>query len=207
MRAAARSGTRDRSARLVRAWVTLYTTGLPWAIREDRRQEVASDLAEETMDAVRHGVARDLGRARVRRWLLGVPADIVWRIREAPLYARSATAPRLWVPTSRWSFALLAVVAIGTVGGLVLVGLPLLGGSLGTTTWAGNGPVLFCLAASGIVLGIPIAVPRPGLGAGITGLAAAIGWITTPALWGCWAMAVVAVAVRAYEASDRRPVR
>jgi hypothetical protein len=72
--------TDDRSVDAVRWWVRRYTAGLDPAIRAARRAEIDSDLVEHER------WRRDAGwppariaRERVRRTLVGVPADIGWR--------------------------------------------------------------------------------------------------------------------------------
>jgi hypothetical protein len=65
---------------LVRGWVYFYTSGLPTAVRDARRQEIDSDLWEHE----RHGTlsGRSLAETAVEvlaRLLIGIPADLVWR--------------------------------------------------------------------------------------------------------------------------------
>jgi hypothetical protein len=62
---------------VARSWVSLYTAGVDRAVGERRRREIDSDVWEQLHD-------EDSGRlaaaAVVVRTLLGVPADLTWRI-------------------------------------------------------------------------------------------------------------------------------
>ena len=68
-------GRRARS--LVAAWVRLYTLGLPATVRGDRRDELASDLWEQATEG---DGRRTVGVEIAARALLGVPADLAWRL-------------------------------------------------------------------------------------------------------------------------------
>ena len=69
------------AARLVRGWVRLYTSGLPAEVRDGRREEIDGDLWEQVRDAMEIGrVPRYLRSDVLVRWLLGVPADLSWRV-------------------------------------------------------------------------------------------------------------------------------
>jgi hypothetical protein len=70
--------------RVARAWSSLYTRGLPAAVAERRREELASDLHEHATSA---GAGLALQVAVLGRVLWGIPADLSWR--------RAARAPRL----------------------------------------------------------------------------------------------------------------
>ncbi len=69
------------SVRLARAWVAVYTHGLPVDYRDARRAEISSDLWEHCHDGSVDGLggvdARVLGRV-----IAGMPADIAWRVEE-----------------------------------------------------------------------------------------------------------------------------
>jgi len=68
-------------ASLVRAWVDLYTRGLPAPLRAARRDEVADDLWCQREEAILSGRSvRGLGIEMFLRWLFGLPDDIGWRI-------------------------------------------------------------------------------------------------------------------------------
>ncbi len=82
-------GRRGDGSAVVRGWVAVYTLGLPAAIGARRRSEVAGDLADETVDAVRRGETADLRRRRLVRWFAGIPDDLTWRFVDAPELART----------------------------------------------------------------------------------------------------------------------
>ena len=68
-------------AGLVRAWVRLYTAGLPADVRDERREEIDADLWEQAREAGMLARApSDVRSQIVLRLLLGMPADVTWRI-------------------------------------------------------------------------------------------------------------------------------
>lgn len=202
-----RTIARDHGAALVRGWVALYTLGLPGVLRSRRQQEVEADLAEETLDAIRRATVSDLATRRRIRLILGLPSDIAWRLLDAPAMAADLRIRRAWVPPTRWTMGLLAVAAIGSVGALVIVAAPLLAGSVVPGAWGTAGPAGFALACLGVAIAIPAAVPAPRTGMGIVVIAAGFGFLVAPALAGCWALAVLAVGLRLYQASNGVPRR
>lgn len=198
---------RDDGTALVRAWVALYTVGLPASMRDRRREEIDADLAEETLDAVRRGTVLGLRSRRWHRLVAGIPADLAWRWQDAPNMAARLRVARPWVPPDRWMTALLAVVAVGATGGLALVAIPLLTGAITDAVWAGSAPVAVALAATGVVIGIPITVPAPRGGAAVVIVASVLGMAVSPALWGYWTLAALAVVLRLYQASTSAHLR
>jgi hypothetical protein len=72
---------RSPIAVLVRGWVDLYTRSMPAEVRAARRDEVDDDLWCEHEEALATGrSARSLDADRVLRLLLGIPADVSWRL-------------------------------------------------------------------------------------------------------------------------------
>ena len=68
-------------ATLVRAWVDLYTRGLPAATRAARRDEVEDDVWCQREEAFAVGrSARSLDTEMFLRLLFGMPADVSWRL-------------------------------------------------------------------------------------------------------------------------------
>ena len=130
---------RDDGAAVVRGWVATYTFGLPVEMRRRRRDEVAADLADEALDAVRRREQGTLIRRRMTRLVRGIPADLAWRVLDAPERARDYRVAAMWTPLSRWSLALIAVVAIGTIGALTIVTIPIVTGAAPSSTWSGWG--------------------------------------------------------------------
>jgi hypothetical protein len=169
-------------------------------MRARRRDEIAADLADERADAIRRGRQRDLFSRRLRLLVAGVPDDLVWRLFDAPAMAGPYRTPTAWVPLSRWSFLLLAVVAIGAAGALAIVSVPMLTGHAGTVAWPGIGPAGFALGCLAILTGIPLSVPWPRRGAVVATVGSVVGLLAAPWLWGCWFLALIAVGVRWYQA-------
>ena len=68
-----------------RRWVRLYTRGLAAEVRDGRRDEVDSDLWEQTRES-RTGLL--LALSLFARCLGGLTADISWRIEHAQIGSR-----------------------------------------------------------------------------------------------------------------------
>jgi hypothetical protein len=68
-------------ARLVRRWVDIYTRGLPDDARNDRRDEIDSDLWSQLEEARVVGRSdRSTNSEILVRLLFGLPADVTWRL-------------------------------------------------------------------------------------------------------------------------------
>jgi hypothetical protein len=67
-----------RGARLAQWWVAAYTATAPEAARQDRRAELAADLADQERAAGRPDAA--LSRRIAGRAARGVTADLMWRL-------------------------------------------------------------------------------------------------------------------------------
>jgi hypothetical protein len=75
----------ERSAGLVRRWVALYTRGLPPDAREERRDEIDGDLWSQVHEESQVQRAdASLGGEIFVRLLLGMPADLTWRLEQRP---------------------------------------------------------------------------------------------------------------------------
>ena len=157
MHASRLRGRQGDGSAMVLGWVAVYTAGLPAAMRVRRREEVASDLREESLDAVRRGDAHGLWQ-RSRRLVEGIPADLAWRVFDAPDMAADLRLPMPWIPRTRWSSVLLAIVAIGTAGGLAVVAVPYLAGTA-DGAWAGWFRPGFMVACCGVLVAIPASRP------------------------------------------------
>lgn len=197
-------GRRGDGSAVVRGWVAIYTLGLPAVLRERRRGEVAGDLADETLDAVRRGETTGLRRRRLERWFIGIPDDVVWRLVDAPADARAlrhsvGSAP--WTPVSRLALVLLAIAAIGAGGGLSIMIGTIIEGRRTADTWFGWGPYGFIVACSLVLLAVLLSVPWPrrGLAVGLVGVA--LGMAAAPWIAGCWLVALFALALRWYQAN------
>lgn len=200
MAATRRSARHGDGSAAVRGWVDLYTLGLPRAIRERRRQELHGELAEEWLDAVRRSAQAGLRRQRWGRLVRGIPDDLAWRVSDARRAAAALQGPARWVPLTRWSLALLGIVAIGAGGGFSLVALPYLGGTADPSTWLGWGPFGFMVGSAGILLAVPVAVAWPGRALAIVIPSVAVGVLAAPWLWGCWCLGLMAIVGRHVQA-------
>ena len=195
-------GRRGDGSAAVRGWVRFYTLGLPPAMRERRRSEVAGDLADETVDAIRRGERRGLLWQRITRLVLGIPADLSWRLVDAPVVARDLYGPLPWVPLTRWTLALTAIVAVIAAGGLAIVTLPVVTGQAKPDLWPGWGPIGFAIGSAIVLIGVLASVFWPRFGAGLIVPGALVGLLAAPWLWGSWLLAVIAGGARAYQADS-----
>jgi hypothetical protein len=169
-------------------------------MHERRRAEVAGDLADETLDAIRRGDRRGLFRQRIVRLALGIPADLSWRLIDAPVVARELYGTTPWVPLTRWTLALTGIVATIAAGGLAIVTVPVLTGQARPDLWPGWGPVGFAIGSAVVLVGVLVSVFWPRLGVGLLVPGALVGLLAAPWLWGSWLLAVIAGAARAYQA-------
>jgi hypothetical protein len=101
----------DLARRLVRGWVALYTRGLPADVRMNRSDEIESDLWSHAEDAGSSGETDSaLAKAILTRWVLGVGADLAWRLERGQL------ANRTMERTTTMGTQIIALLAI--VGGV-----------------------------------------------------------------------------------------
>lgn len=71
---------------LVREWVSLYTTGLPGDRKTARREEIDSDLWEQTQDAFDAGRPQQFSAIHLLgRLLLGMPDALFWRMEHSKI--------------------------------------------------------------------------------------------------------------------------
>ncbi len=143
------------SASFVRAWVDLYTKGLPESAAADRRALIEADMWDEAREAEWLGETSGLGRQRLSRLVRGVPADVTWRLEQQRRItkARRRTGMRI----SKGQLAAIGAVTIFyvvmIVGGLAQPGF---------REWAGAGLATFGLCLS--VVGLLLAISRPQAG-------------------------------------------
>jgi hypothetical protein len=120
----------ERSERLVLRWVAFYTRGLPSEVRQDRRDEIADDLWCQRDDAAEAGRDdRSVGGEILARLLLGVPADVGWRLEQ-----RGSGDKRAPVGNPASGSRAAAVLAI--LGGIGWLIWPILQGVYGEAGWA-----------------------------------------------------------------------
>jgi hypothetical protein len=80
---------------LVRFWTTLYTSGMPDALRDARRAEIESDLWESQHDR-RPASDVSVGIHMLLRLVRGLPDDLLWRIELMDLRLKRRRT-RIWV--------------------------------------------------------------------------------------------------------------
>jgi hypothetical protein len=163
---------------LTRWWVRLYTKGLPPEMRDARRAEIESDLWEQGEDATANGSQPDETALEVfGRLLLGVPADVTWRL-QAGLSTRSDRSIKMNESLTMRGFFLAAVaIAIAPA-------------AFGIAIFAGSGEgfhgaeraifgTLQVAAAATMVAGLVLSTRQPGLAIGLV----ALGAICMVVLW------------------------
>lgn len=158
--------------RLVRGWVRLYTAGLPPAVRDGRRAEVASDLWEQECDA---GAVccrpDDTAWQMFSRWLLGISADLSWRFEQMGAHRRAGKIPERSgnMNTLVAQGALLALAVLLTLG-FAAGGVALIAATSSTSQYYPENVILGALGTSGAVIfliGLYITRWRPLLGGGL----------------------------------------
>ncbi len=144
----------DRAVAAIRAWVAVYTKGLPAPMAADRQSLIDGDLGDETEAAEWLGETDGLARQRWSRWLRGVPADITWRVDQQ----RRTTKPRrTHVQISKGQGAAIAVASIYYVA--------LLAGMFAQPSFREWTAMPAASLGMGLcVAGLLIAIPRPRAG-------------------------------------------
>ena len=183
---------RDLSSGVVRAWVGLYTRGLPAALAAERRAEIDADLWEEAVAAFRFGQVDRLPAQRLSRLVRGMPSDITWRLDRARAADTREGGISMRPTPIQWALlaagaAMFGYALIATVPGLL---------TPDPTRWDGWGPYGFAAAAALGLAGIAIAIVRPGVGLVLTIAAAIIAGLAAPWMGPFAAIAVIPAAVR-----------
>jgi len=141
----------DRSVSVIRAWVALYTRGLPEPLAQARRAVINGDLWDEAEAARWLDETSGLPRQRWSRWVRGLPADISWRI----AHSRIPNRPR----RSDMRISKVQLAAIGGVVILYAVMIVLLMAAPSFREWAGMPVATLGLGIS--FVGLLLAIPRP----------------------------------------------
>ena len=165
---------------LTRAWVRLYTKGLPPERRETRRAEIDSDLWEQGYDGESNGNdPQETGLQVLFRLLAGIPADLTWRLQERG--AAKASRDRSIkmnqsLPMRALLIAALMVAAFPLIIGiLVSVGA---NGEMSDSERALFGPAQIIIGGV-IICGLILSRRMPAVGIGLV----AIGVIAISAMW------------------------
>jgi hypothetical protein len=164
-------------ATLVRAWVDLYTRGLPEPARAARRDEVDDDLWCQHEEATAIGRSTSSVNAEMFiRLLFGMPADVSWRVSRG-----GEGGPELEREPSTGARILGLLAILGVVGwGIALVGYIAWGGE---QAWLTAGLLMYItqlvggLGFAGAALGLALSQDRlsvVGAMAGVLGGLAAL---------------------------------
>jgi len=168
----------ERSAQLVRRWVTLYTRGLPRQVREDRRDEIEGDLWSQAHDEGAD-LSEGLGGEILARFLLGIPADLTWRLEQR----RAGRPSRAIERRPQMNTRPISVPAI--FGGICWVIWPIVTEARGDAAWYDSstawlmmltvvvGTWALALALIGLIVAFPDTITAPIAGAGVVAAVAA----------------------------------
>ena len=143
------------SASLVRAWVGLYTMGLPESAAEERRTLIEADLWDEADAAEWLVESAGLGRQRFSRLVRGVPADLIWRLEQQRRITKARRRTGMRISTGQ----LAAIGAVAILQVVLIVGLL---SSAGFREWSGMGLSILGLGLA--MVGVVLAIPRPKAG-------------------------------------------
>jgi len=83
--------------RRVDVWCNFYTRGLPDAVAQQRREELAADVLDQIEWGAAHGIAaRSTAREVAWRAIRGVPSDLLWRRSQLTAMAAVSVASRIF---------------------------------------------------------------------------------------------------------------
>jgi hypothetical protein len=181
----------DPSARMVLAWVGLYTRGLSASVAADRRAELSADLWDEAVVAAATGPPQPVARQRLSRLIRGMPADLIWRLDHRA--GRTSEREIVMRPSIlEWVLLLVAgaMCAYAAVGGVLMLLDPSVG------DWDGWGRYGF--GGGGLVglIGLIVSVARPTLGLMLVAAGMILLAVAAPWLWPFAAFVTVAAFVR-----------
>ncbi|MDX6538583.1 MAG: hypothetical protein QOI71_193 [Gaiellales bacterium] len=166
---------------LIRAWVRLYTRGVPAELRETRRAEIDSDLWEQVHDDQARGRRPPVTTLHVLgRVLRGVASDLSWRLEHRPGRGVVQNLRLAGVAARRHGWTVFPVlVALSYLSGAAELGTPgfvdtpeqlaMAGGAAAilagaSCLWRGTAPVaaawLVCLGA---LAPLPVIMPSAPL--------------------------------------------
>ena len=169
--------------RLTVAWTRAYTHRIAHDVATARRDEIAADLHDQLADAAVTEISSGaVSRAITTRMLLGVPADLSWRSKQARAdrparrkeIAMSASTPN---PPRKTALALgTVVVAWGVTASIGSADRQLQTGGVSAAVW-----LLFASATLTGVVGLILLARRRTVGAALIAIAA-LG-TTLPFFW------------------------
>ncbi len=150
-----------------RAWTALYTRGLPSAVRGERQEEIDCDLWEhQRLADFQRQPATSTAAAILLRLIMGVPADMTWRL-EAGASARSERGNEMndsWTMRGLLALALAIAAFRAVIGVLVAIGAN--GEIDGTTERLIKGAIQLTIGTA-ILTGLVLSARRPGLRIGL----------------------------------------
>jgi hypothetical protein len=146
------------SVGLLRRWIALYTRGLPDEVRAARRDEIDGDIWSHHEEAARLGLpAATVSREILTRLVLGVPADIGWRLEQAGIAGTRAVSDRSATTTSR------VVALLAILGGAGWSTWPVMLAVTDAPFWSAGSPSSVVLTISGSIGTLALAGATYGL--------------------------------------------
>jgi len=193
-----------------RCWTRIYTTGLPQQVREERRDEIESDVWEELHAP---GPASRAPLSILRRSVAGMPADITWRVEQPSPGAGLQRAIQFAAGTTGAGGRWLGQTAMPRLIVMVAATLALVGLLLLVTLQAGEAAtqggrlavgMLLLLAGTFMLAGTQVRNDQPLIGASfVAAPALLLGLI----LWWTLVAPLVAVLITASVSSHARRAR
>ncbi len=164
----------DRTASAIRAWVAVYTKGLPAADASERRVLIEADLWDEAQAADWMGETSGLARQRLSRLVRGVPADVTWRLEQQRRITKMPRRTEMRISKGQ-------LAAIGAVTILYVVMVVGLLASPSFREWAGMGVSILGLGLS--IVGLLLAIPRPQAGFAVGMIGTGLAFLAMPWLF------------------------
>jgi hypothetical protein len=165
---------------LTRAWVRLYTKGLPPELRDDRRAEIESDLWEQGYDGEANGHdPQETGAEVLLRLVAGLPADLTWRLGQ--IGARRSAGKNSSI-LAKGGNLMQTVLEKGMMGLTLVLGLfwilvlPINAMDGGGSVF---GVVLVVAVGIALVTGVLVSGRLPWLGVGLVALGSLVGAAAT----------------------------
>jgi len=172
---------------LTRSWTATYTRGLPSDLREERREEIDCDLwKHQRLADLQLAPATGTAVEILLRLVLGIPADVFWRLEAGAGSTRSERGTQVndtLIMRGLLGIALAVAAFPLVIGFLVMTGL---NGETSDTERVVFGP-LQVLVGAVIIAGLVISSRRPMLGVGLV----IAGTIAISVMW-YWAAVITA---------------
>ncbi len=197
------------AARLGRRWVKIYTSRLPPAEGQQRRDEILSDLWEHRNDSMSSGHSELRHNLEViERVLSGIPADLSWRrgILRSQLRPETGDPMTTQAPVPRSTLALIIVSGLGMVAPFPFLALLRTGLETAALLWLLGAFTLAAVLAAGLAL--RLLTYRPVVSTilmAIGAFAPSVAWFWLPPVYLLTAVVIITALVTARNQPLDRP--